>query len=105
MRWTRSACMFLKLNLARSPEQVSFFEYLEKIELYCSKENYNLGIFLRTRKFRVVILVLAFLSQEICITRSNQQQHQFAGNIRTLNELSPVAARPLEGQEARKQGH
>ena len=26
---------------------VSFFEYLEKIELYCSKENYNLGIFKR----------------------------------------------------------
>ena len=24
---------------------VSFFEYLEKIELYCSKENHNLGIF------------------------------------------------------------
>ena len=22
MRWTRSACMFLKLNLARSPERV-----------------------------------------------------------------------------------
>ena len=28
---------------------VSFFEYLEKIELYCSKENHNLGIF-RERK-------------------------------------------------------
>ena len=23
---------------------VSFFEYLEKIELYCSKENHNLGL-------------------------------------------------------------
>ena len=42
-----------------------FFEYLEKIELYCSKENHNLGFFrARTRKFRVVILVLAFSSSE-----------------------------------------
>ena len=30
---------------------VSFFEYLEKIELYCSKENYNLGIFRELENF------------------------------------------------------
>ena len=31
--------------------EVSFFEYLEKIELYCSKENYNLGIFRELENF------------------------------------------------------
>ena len=33
------------------PGLVSFFEYLEKIELYCSKENYNLGIFRELENF------------------------------------------------------
>ena len=46
---------------------VSFFEYLEKIELYCSKENYNLGIFRELENFVLFILVLAFLSQEIAL--------------------------------------
>ena len=34
-----------KAELENPLLQVSFFEYLEKIELYCSKENHNLGIF------------------------------------------------------------
>ena len=34
-------------KIREAASSVSFFEYLEKIELYCSKENYNLGIFKR----------------------------------------------------------
>ena len=36
---------------SRLQEEVSFFEYLEKIELYCSKKNYNLGIFRELENF------------------------------------------------------
>ena len=37
--------------LKKKTECVSFFEYLEKIELYCSKENYNLGFFRELENF------------------------------------------------------
>ena len=45
-RATWRACSKLSVG-----EQVSFFEYLEKIELYCSKENYDLGIFRELENF------------------------------------------------------
>ena len=35
-------------------DDVSFFEYLEKIELYCSKENHNLGIFRERENFELL---------------------------------------------------
>ena len=38
-------------SMLSSFRDVSFFEYLEKIELYCSKENYNLGIFRELENF------------------------------------------------------
>ena len=48
-RVLREGCCACK---ARDPTvEVSFFEYLEKIELYCSKENYNLGIFRELENF------------------------------------------------------
>ena len=47
-----SSCMMWRLSsLKNQGRPVSFFEYLEKIELYCSKENYNLGIFRELENF------------------------------------------------------
>ena len=40
---------------------VSFFECLEKIELYCSKKNNNEKSFSELRFCEMIVLVLAFL--------------------------------------------
>ena len=45
----------------RSQTYVSFFECLEKIELYCSKKNNNEKSFSELRFCEMIVLVLAFL--------------------------------------------
>ena len=44
-----------------STDNVSFFEYLEKTELYCSKKNNNEKSFSELRFCEMIVLVLAFL--------------------------------------------
>ena len=61
LRGVVSSWASVQSTAAPPPHEVSFFEYLEKIELYCSKKNNNEKSFSELRFCEMIVLVLAFL--------------------------------------------